>query len=141
MSTNTLQVRNTFSKTERLCDKKSIEHLFENGKSFYTHPVRVIYAFTPENGPAAIKILISVPKRNIKTAIGRNRIKRLIREAYRTQKQILVDQCIENGLHLNIAFIYSVKQLSKYEELKGIIFVILQRLREISINSQNNSEE
>ncbi len=80
-------MNNTLGKTERLKSKKLIKKLFEEGVSIKNFPFRLVY-ITTEKPP--IKSSFSVPKRNFKKAVDRNRIKRLIKEAYRLEKKNLV---------------------------------------------------
>ena len=54
------------------------------------------------------------PKRRMRHAVGRNRIKRLIRETFRTQKQLLVEQCVHAGRCLHIAFLFVGDGLPTY---------------------------
>ncbi|MGB1169104.1 MAG: ribonuclease P protein component [Flavobacteriaceae bacterium] len=79
-------MNNTLGKTERLKSKKLIKKLFEEGVSIKNFPFRLVY-ITTEKPP--IKSSFSVPKRNFKKAVDRNRIKRLIKEAYRLEKKNL----------------------------------------------------
>ena len=70
--------------------------------------------------------------RNFKKAVDRNRIKRLSREAYRLQKQPLLDRLQEKGLSLAVFFIYTGKELPDYRTVTEKIGVALQKLiREI----------
>lgn len=79
-------MNNTLGKTERLKSKKLIKKLFEEGVSIKNFPFRLVY-ITTEKPP--VKSSFSVPKRNFKKAVDRNRIKRLIKEAYRLEKKNL----------------------------------------------------
>ena len=81
-------MRQTFNKMERLKSKKSIEQLFAEGKSLTAFPLKLIYLPLDHDSPALIQAGVSVSKRNFKSAVRRNRIKRLMREAYRKNKQI-----------------------------------------------------
>lgn len=75
-----------FNKTEKLKSQKLIEKLFLEGKSVSAFPLRMLYLETPYGDSAEIKAGVSVSKRNFKKAVDRNRIKRLLREAYRLNK-------------------------------------------------------
>ena len=79
----------TFSKQERLCGKKQIDNLFATGESFKEGSFAVIWKTQKGNLEFPAQIMISIPKRNIAKANQRNLLKRLVREAYRKQKQIL----------------------------------------------------
>ena len=83
----------TFPKEEHLCRKKLIEELFsKQSSSFGVYPLRIVWikAVAPISTPP--QVLISVSKRTFKRAVDRNRLKRLIREAYRLNKYRLTEQ-------------------------------------------------
>ncbi|RKE98780.1 ribonuclease P protein component [Ichthyenterobacterium magnum] len=76
----------TYSKKEKLKSQKLIEQLFSEGKSVSAYPLRMVYLKTTFNDNTKLKTGVSVSKRNFKKAVDRNRIKRLLREAYRLNK-------------------------------------------------------
>ena len=79
-------VNQTYSKKEKLKSKKVIERLFNEGSSVSEYPLRLVYLETTFDDGAQIKTGVSVSKKNFKSAVSRNRIKRLMREAYRLNK-------------------------------------------------------
>jgi len=79
-------LKKTFSKAEKLKSKKLIEALFQEGKSISAYPLRLVYLKTEFEDNIAAKTGVSVNKRNFKHAVDRNRIKRLMREAFRLNK-------------------------------------------------------
>jgi ribonuclease P protein component len=83
--------KNRFSKSERLCSKKAIEALFQNGKSFYCSPFLIVWAYSNSDMPFPAQVAFSIPKKGFKLAVIRNLIKRRTREAYRVKKAILYD--------------------------------------------------
>jgi ribonuclease P protein component len=76
----------TFNKKEKLKSKKLIDLLFSEGKSVSAFPLRLVYLPTTFEDDIFAKTGVSVSKRNFKTAVDRNRIKRLLREVYRLNK-------------------------------------------------------
>ena len=76
----------TFNKKDRLKSQKLIEKLFLEGKSVTSFPLKLIYLKTEVAGDHTIKAGVSVSKRNFKKAVDRNRIKRLLRECYRLNR-------------------------------------------------------
>ena len=90
--------RYTLGKSERLKRRKSIEEIFNSGESFSLYPLRVFFILEKQtnNKDAAsnrknssLQFGVGVSKKNFKKAVERNRIKRLIRETYRLQKEVL----------------------------------------------------
>ncbi len=103
--------RNTFRKHERLTLKREIDELFTPGsKSFAAYPIRAVCRLAAFNA-SDVKVLMSVSKRHFHHAVDRNRAKRQMREAYRTNKTIITEAV--NSLNaagercsLNVAFIW-----------------------------------
>ena len=124
--------RNLFPKSERLSLKNDIDRLFDKGQSFIAFPLRIVYLSDIAENPAVsgISILISVPKKRIKHAVDRNRIKRLIRENFRLQKSSLVDFG-KGGKRLHIAFMYVCNEVRPYADIEKAmtkaIHTILQK--------------
>lgn len=76
----------TYPKKEKLKSKKLIEQLFAEGQSVSAFPLRLVYLGTTFDEDVLLKTGVSVSKRHFKKAVDRNRIKRLLREAYRLNK-------------------------------------------------------
>ena len=103
---------NRLRKPERLSRKKIIEKLFAGGsRSFSIFPLRVVWLPVEELNVQA-SLLVSVSKRRFKRAVKRNRVKRQIREAYRLNKQPLLEALAEKDLRLALAFIYLSDELT-----------------------------
>ena len=77
----------TFRKQEKLKHKKLIEILFSEGKSISVFPLRIVFLENDHDGNKLLQVGFSVPKRLIKKAVDRNRIKRQLREVYRLNKK------------------------------------------------------
>lgn len=110
-----------FSAKERLKSKKKIEELFKNGSSFFTHPFLVKYL--PATGSDCNQIVITVPKKYVRSAVMRNRIKRRIREAYRLNKHLH-----PGTNHFFIAFLYLSKEDIGHKKTNDKLKLILSRL-------------
>jgi len=108
-------MKHTFGKQEKLKSRKLIGKLFEEGKSVKKFPIRLIYLQTEHTSDFPMQASFSVPKRNFKKAVDRNRIKRLLREAYRLEKQVLYNS-IKTPYVFMITFIG--KKEPTYLELK-----------------------
>lgn len=90
----------SYSKKDKLKSNKLIEKLFSEGKSISEFPLRLVYIKTELPN----KVGVSVSKKNFKRAVDRNRIKRLLRESYRLNKKMLIDNNI-SGYALMILYI------------------------------------
>jgi ribonuclease P protein component len=97
----------TFSKEERLSGRTHIDELFDQGKSFHIAPFKVLYRITgiPQDHP--VRLIIAIPKRKIKRAVDRNRLRRLIREAYRLNKPEFIARIESIRVTLHLAIIYT----------------------------------
>ena len=113
---------NKFSKKERLCSNSDIERLFDENNYFIYANIKVCWNLT-QSEENNIEVLFSVPKKIIPKAVNRNKIKRLIKESYRKNKNLLKNK---NKLHLGL--IYLSPEIPNFNSLEEKIKVILQRL-------------
>ena len=120
----------TSPKIKSLCNEKSIEILFENGKSLSEKPFRIIYSIDYNNEDVFLKALIVVPKKRVRLASDRNVIKRRVKEAYRLQKSELEQYLKSNNHQLNLAIIYQKHEILDYKLIEEKIKLILDRLKE-----------
>ena len=111
-------MNNTLGKKERLKSRKLIGRLFEEGTSIKNFPYRLVYIVTEKS---SIQSSFSVPKRNFKKAVDRNRIKRLIKEAYRLEKENVFKE-------LNFHYALMITYLGKKEP---IFFDAQKKIREL----------
>lgn len=116
-----------FPKQEKLKSQKLIEHLFANGKKVKGYPLLLIFAEAPLTElHINIQAGVSVSKRNYKLAVTRNRIKRLMREAYRKNK---ID-FQTNGATFAFMFIYTGREELPYSEIEKAMQKIATRFNE-----------
>lgn len=113
----------TFKKVERLCSKILIEKLVEKGNSHNHFPFKINWLEITEN-EAPVQILITVPKRNFKKAVDRNKLKRQTREAYRKNKSMLYEKL--NGKKIILMFIYIGKEKLEYNTIENKIIESLE---------------
>jgi ribonuclease P protein component len=117
-----------FPKEEHLCRKKLIDELFgKQGSSFGVYPLRFVWIKAPAPTVAPPQVLISVSKRGFKRAVDRNRLKRLIREAYRLNKYRLLAQPNGHTIAL-LGILYTGKEKSPFALVEKKLISALQRL-------------
>jgi ribonuclease P protein component len=121
----------TFCKDERLCRKSLIKKLFDEGEKRFYYPFRITFLKSPVPGNYPVQLLITVPRSLFKKASDRNRIKRLMREAYRKNKYILYEQLLNNNIQLLLCLTYTSKEIVTYQITEEKIIVLLQRLKEV----------
>lgn len=139
------KIRYTLGKQERLKSRKAIEHLFKQGKSFSFFPIRVLYileqaTILQNTNPGKfdntrLQAGFTVSSRNFKKAVERNRIKRLMREAYRLQKNDLQQLPALDHLNLSLFLIYVGKELPEYKQLFEKMEYVLKRMLKL-VNDQ-----
>lgn len=115
-----LSNKNTFTKEEKLCSAKAIDTLFSTGESFIAYPLRVVYRIHGESelDRQNASVMISVSKRKFKRAVKRNRVKRLIREAYRMNKHDLINLLNKQNKSMDVAFLYLKDELPEFIEIE-----------------------
>ena len=115
-----------FSKKEKLKSKKLIDKLFTEGESVSSYPIKLIYLKTelPFNVP--VQAGVTVPKKNFKSAVKRNRIKRLLRESYRLNKALIFNNSEGPFAFL---FLYLGKEMPEYQKIDENIKVALHKFK------------
>lgn len=130
------QFRPTLGKSERIYHRKAIDALFKEGNShsMSAFPLRAVYMLISATDsdekqdkktecPQA-KFLISVPKHCFRRAVKRNRIKRLVREAYRHNKGLVAQW------PLAIAFIWMDRRMPTAATVNRSVVNLLSRIHE-----------
>jgi len=118
----------TFCKEERLCNKRHIFLLQKEAQVFFQYPFTVKWMEVPSTADSSVRMLTAVPKRNFKKAVDRNAIKRLIKEAYRLNKEIVVNSAGEHNKNIIMMLLYSGKKIVVFKEVETKIVLILQQI-------------
>ena len=105
-------------KYERICKENDIDLLFKEGAGVSVYPYRVIYLFRrDESRPVTVRVLVSVSKKRFHHAFKRNRVKRLMREAWRKNKSPLYEICERDNISLDVALVYTATVIHSYKEM------------------------
>lgn len=121
-------------RSERLRSLKAIRRMFGEGKSGFVYPLR--YAFyqeqKPGEGEAAVEVMFSVPKKFHKRANKRNLLKRRTREAFRQSpvREKLRSLAEQKAVGIDLAFIYSTKEIHSYKTITHAVQRILEQVCE-----------
>lgn len=131
-----------YAKKDKLKSKKLIEELFTNGKAVTAYPLRLVYLKTEFEDDTNLKTGVSVSKRLHKTAVSRNKIKRLLREAYRLNKPLHF-----NNSSASYAFmiLYLSKSGTTFDKLNKSMIVLFKKFLAqteplVKKSGTNNSE-
>jgi ribonuclease P protein component len=114
----------TYSKKDKLKSKKNIERLFNEGKAITVFPLRLIYLDTSFNDGSKLKTGLSVSKRLHKTAVARNRIKRLIREAYRLNKPLYFNN---SSTSYALMILYISKDGTSFDKMDKVMKMLFEK--------------
>lgn len=123
-----LKGRNTFGREEKLKSKKIIEQVFKEGKSFSKNGFTLVYLPIPLTSFYPAQAGFTVSKAYFKRAVDRNRIKRLMREAYRLHKLPLYQKLAESKQQMAMMFIYKGKEMPEYATTETAITTFLSKL-------------
>lgn len=116
-----------FDKNQRLKSRSAIEALFADGKAVKGYPVQFIWQAVAEGSPIGVRVGFVAPKRKFRKAVDRNRVKRLMREAYRQNSAILTS--LDGDLALNIMVIYMPGEILPFHQVERGMKKALNRLR------------
>ena len=115
-------------RAERLRTLGAIRRLFESGESGFVYPFRYVW-FAEADDRMSAEVLFSVPKKFHKRANRRNLLRRRAKEAYRLNKGLLL---VEGGktAAVDVALIYSSKEIVPYKTVENALRRILQQIAE-----------
>jgi ribonuclease P protein component len=117
-----------FGKGYKLCSKKAMDSLFSEGQKLTVPPFFLRYMFTELPTDNVFQIALAVPKKKVKSAPERNRIKRLMREAIRLNKSELEKTLEDSKKQLALFLIYQDSEKISYNDVENKIVLLLKRL-------------
>lgn len=118
----------TLGKTERLKSKKQTDQLFSEGKKFSVTPFRIFYIINSTE-TSSHQFGVGVSSKVFKRAKDRNRVKRLVKEAWRLQKLLIQAKLI-------VFFIYTGKELPEYKQVFDAVGKAIEKLNKLSVANQ-----
>jgi len=122
--------RLTFNKNERLSSRKIISALFEKGKVVTVFPFRLNWMVTSLSSGSPAQIAFSVPVKNFRHAVDRNRIKRQMREVYRKNKSSLYALLKDHQIQCAVMVVFIGKSKLSFEEIEKNLNLTLLRFEE-----------
>ena len=126
---------NTLQRAERLRSLKAIRRLFADGRGGFVYPFRYMFFVEAADAEASdaesgIEVMFSVPKKFHKRANKRNVLKRRTREAYRLNREQLRVKVEQSGKQLDLALVYSTKDILSYKTIENAVRRILGQVCE-----------
>ena len=133
--------RQNLPKEQRLHKEKDIQTLFEKGRGFNFYPFRVVFYThnTDSDKQPLARLLISVSKKRFHHAVKRNKVKRLVREAWRKNKSELIVKCEKHKITFDIALVYTATIILSYEEIEKKIKQLSLRLIKDYFRDEDNN--
>ncbi|MBL7867682.1 ribonuclease P protein component [Flavobacterium lindanitolerans] len=117
---------NTYPKTEKLKSRTTIDSMFREGKSVSKFPLRLVYKKQAFDEGQKLKIGVSVSKKYFKKAVDRNYFKRVLRETYRLNKNLLLDSLEESYAFM---LLYQTKERLSYEDINHKTIQLFEKFR------------
>jgi len=124
----------TYPKSEKLKSKTTIDLMFREGKSVSKYPLRLVYAKSTFGENPEFKMGVSVSKKYFKKAVDRNYFKRVLRETYRLNKQLLRENLQEP---YSFMLMYQTKDRLSYEEINLKTMQLFEKFQLQIIETQN----
>ena len=132
----------TYQKKDKLKSRKQTQHLFSTGQAINVFPIRLIYTIEPmvsnAESASATSVLqagVGAPSRTFRKAVQRNRVKRLLREAYRLEKPNFISQAALDNKRVNLFFLYTdalvLTQVEIQGKLKEVLSILVSKLNKL----------
>ncbi|MBP6334598.1 MAG: ribonuclease P protein component [Bacteroidia bacterium] len=125
------QSAQTFKKSERLSSRIVFELLMKKGHQLQETPFRLIWLKTKLNTAFPAQAAFAVPKKKFKSAVHRNRIKRMMREVYRKNKSGFYPLLVDKEKQAALLFVYSGQTIPEFSEVEQKLIQILKRFAEV----------
>jgi len=126
----------TYPKAEKLKSRKTIDSLFTKGQSVGKYPLRLVYIQEDFEDDVPLKMGVSVSKKYFKNAVDRNYFKRVLRECYRLNKHILIENLDQKYC---LMFFYQTKERLSYQEINEKTIQLFEKFIKFLIEEKNNS--
>ena len=120
---------NKFPSSERVKSRTTVSRLFGDCDSGFVFPLKY-KLIIEESASPSVEVLFSVPKRYHKRANKRNTLRRRMKEAYRLNKATLAAKAVDKGYGVDIALVYSSKEILPYKTIENAICKVLNEIAE-----------
>jgi ribonuclease P protein component len=128
----------SYSKTEKLKSKKIIDLLFSEGKSVSKYPLRLVYVQHDFEEDFPLKMGVSVSKKYFKNAVDRNYFKRVLRESYRLNKHLLIENI---GAKYCFMFFYQTNDKLSHTEIDKKTIQLFEKFNKVLLEEKSESKK
>ncbi|MEO8116080.1 MAG: ribonuclease P protein component [Bacteroidota bacterium] len=129
-----------YPRKEKLKSRKLIGKVFKEANSFSVFPLKVLYMQSPLPVNIFLQTGFTVGSKNFPKAVHRNRIKRMMREAYRLESYTLKELLEKNQFQLVLFFIFTGRSLPLQDIIQNTMRdAIKELLKRINENTDKNS--
>ena len=137
--------RYTLGKRHKLCSHTAVDRLFdgrEGVKSALAYPLRAVWRENAERVTGdSVQFLITVPKKRLRHAVERVKMRRRVREAYRLSRHQYVPDASDDVTATDVAFIYVANGLMSYRSVERSVNRLLSKIFPVSQAQQPASDE
>ena len=130
----------TYQKLDKLKSRKQTQFLFSKGQAITVFPIRLVYTIeiidnttSTTHSSSLLQAGVGAPSNTFKKAVLRNRVKRLLREAYRLEKPSFVNQAALENKKVNLFFLYTdtlvLTQAEIQAKVKEALALLLTKLK------------
>lgn len=122
----------TYQKKDKLKSRKQTQNLFSIGKAIGVFPIKLIYTIEQVDTVGILQAGVGAPTRTFRKAVQRNRVKRLLREAYRLEKPTFLAQFSLEHKRVNLFFLYGnaeiLTQAEIQDKVRSALALLAQKL-------------
>ncbi len=135
----------TFTRAERLKSRKLIGAVFAGRQSVTAWPVRLVWLARPVEdanaGPAPVQVAFAVPRKHLRRAVDRNKVKRRLREAWRLHKHELYRAMERRGCSpLAVIVLYSAREVLPWHQIEPAMVKAMKRLVGAACREKNDEQ-
>lgn len=128
--------KHIFPRGEHLKSSLAIKEVIDADQSVYSYPIKCYYDLSEQSGRASVQLAVTVPKKRFHHAVDRNRLKRLMREAYRLQKHQIT---VPVGKCCRLCWIYVAKEMAAHAEMQAAASSVFQKIN-LALGTDKNEE-
>lgn len=126
-------------KKEKLRGEITVARLFdrsvEGNSSALVFPLRVAFRLNDRRAVRCPQFLVSIPKKRLRHAVDRVKMRRRVREAYRLNRHLL-----PTDLPVDIAFIYVASELKDYAAVERAVTRLLTKISQTLAPDSNDNQ-